>query len=84
MDLGKAIYDGNAKDALNYLKAIGISNPTDEQIRLEAYSRYRIGRPYHKPGGGKYEHEGVTDADKVNNIFNNKPWTNSENLGCRR
>lgn len=89
VDLGKAIYEWDRDYVMKYdLPKAGITDPTEEQIRLATLSRYRNWEEYYeKDGNGKKNSKcgvGCSYADKVNEFYSSKPWTDSKNLNCKR
>ena len=90
IDLGKAIFEYDISQAMNDLKNADIADPTEEQTRLAILSRYNSWKPYYvKNKDGKAERnalnpDGCYYADKVNEIFKTKTWTNSKSLKCAK
>jgi len=88
VNLGKEIYDDNfTRVSPNYLNEIKFPNPTEEQIRLDALSRYNSGKPYYNRKGERNSEDnprGCKYADIVNSVLEAKPWRAEENLQCTR
>ncbi|MEW6375080.1 MAG: transglutaminase-like domain-containing protein [Thermodesulfobacteriota bacterium] len=85
VDLGKAIYNNECmKWAKKDLENAGISNPTEEQMRLSALSRYKEWEPYFNEKGERNTHDGCSYADKVNELYKNKAWSDIKELNCGR
>ncbi len=85
VDLGKAIYNDNFTRAKTYLKQAGITNPTEEQLRLQMLSLYNCNKcpPYYDKDGKRQDSKGANYADKVNAHYNSKPWDDTSKLECK-
>jgi hypothetical protein len=89
IDLGKAIYAGGSGKAAIDFRDAGITDPTEEQMRLEMLCLYNSWSSYYKKDGKGEKNvgwDGVIYADKVNQIYKDKPWTdpNNKHLKCGR
>jgi hypothetical protein len=89
--VGMAIYDDELRGSATYLANLGMKNPTEEQLRLNALSRYNGGghnNYYEKDADGNIVRKKNCDtcnyADKVNATYNSKSWINSPLLQCQK
>jgi len=85
--LGEAIYEYGRSWGIKYdLPPAGITNPTEEQIMLNALSRYNQWKSYYKPNGKaeRDNHAGCDYADAVMKIYKEQKWTDRTKLRCRK